>query len=472
MNIFLRIIALSSVMTLALPLQAAPASAASGNGRANLEVTVYTSNIAMVKDRRTLSIPKGRGLVSIAGVPSSIIPETVSLRPEDNGKGFRVLEKTYDYDLLSEKNLLDKYIGKTVKLIRWNEFQDRQDTLEAELLSNAEGPVYRIGGEIYLGYPGIRVLPALPEGLVTRPTLSWLLESATGGDRDVELSYLAEGMTWRADYRLVMTEGAQADLSAWITIDNRSGASFTDAAVSLIAGNVNRVQPRFSMMEQRAAGAPKMDISATLQEQPAFEYHRYDIPWKTSLEDRQTKQILLFESSAVDLREEFLVMGSQGRFQKSSGGEGLKEPATVSISFGNRRENNLGMPLPGGAVRLFKRDSAGRLLFIGEDRLDNKPAGADVRLTVGAAFDVTAERKQKEYKKITSRLTESQWEITLNNQKEKPVTVGLIESFRGNWKIIESNRPFVKIDAFTARFDVTTPAGGSATVTYRLQTDF
>jgi hypothetical protein len=434
-----------------------------------VQVAVYNNNIGLIKDTRKIILPSGEGELRFMGVASRIMPVTVHVKSLNYPKDFSVVEQNYEYDLMNANKLLDKYVGKNIKIMIWNEYQDRKETVEATLLSNNNGQIYRINDEIYIGHPGIKVLPEIPEDLIAKPTLTWLYNNKTTKEHNLEVSYLTNNISWKADYVVVLNkEDTSADISGWVTLDNKSGATYKNASLKLIAGDVHRVTEelkdnRYMMVQTARAAAPQFE------EKAFFEYHIYDLQRKTTIKDNQTKQISLLEATGTKIQKELLVEGSQGIFTRHYRSHNPKQPVTVYIKFVNTEDNHLGIPIPKGIMRLYKMDSEGGLLFIGEDRVEHTPVDEEISLKIGEAFDVVAERIQTDYKQITTGLHESEWEITLKNHKKENVTVSIIEPLFGNWTVINNSHPYTKKDAFTIRFDVTVPKDGEVKVKYRVR---
>jgi len=433
-----------------------------------IKVTVYNDNLGLVKDIRKIKLPKGQGELRFMDVASHIMPVTVHVKSLNYPGDLNILEQNYEYDLINSKKLLDKYVGKKIKIIDWNRYQDRKEIVEAILLSNNDGQIYKIDNEIYLGHPGYKVLPKLPENLIAKPTLTWLYESKNRKAHNLEVSYLTTNISWKADYVMILDEGdTSADISAWVTLDNKSGATYRDAQLKLVAGEVHRVEERFDRMyarsERRLAAAPQF------KEKDFFEYHIYDLQRKTTIKDKQTKQVSLLEASQVKVRKELLVYGIKSYFSRKYMGQDLRQPVNVYIEFKNSKENNLGMPFPAGIMRLYKKDDDKSLQFIGEDKIDHTPKDENIKLKIGKAFDVVAERIQTAYRQISTRLHESEWEITLRNHKKQDIQVGVVEPFFGNWKILDNSHPFKKEDAFTLRFNAMVPKDGEVKITYRVR---
>ncbi len=438
-----------------------------------VEVTVYNSNMALIKDVRKVQLPAGEGELRFMDVAAGIMPVTVHVKSLNQPDAFTVLEQNYEYDLMSPAKLLDKFVGKTIKLIEWKQYQDRKDTVEATLLSTNNGNIYQIGSEIYLGHPGVHVLPEIPENLIAKPTLMWLYGSQAKEPHTLEVSYLTNNMTWAADYVLVLNkEDTTGDLAGWVTVNNQSGAAYKGAKLKLVAGEVHRAPPKGARPEyyEDARVMASMAAREGFVEQAFFEYHIYDLQRPTTIKENQTKQISLLEASGAKTEKELLVHGIRSYFTYRYQEQMEKQPVKVYVKLKNSKENQLGMPLPEGVVRVYKKDPQGQLQFIGEDRVEHTPKDEEVKLEIGEAFDVVAERKQTDYKQITSGLHESEWEITLRNHKEEEeITVGLVEPVFGNWQVISNTHPYTKVEAFTLRFDVKVQKDGEVKARYRVR---
>jgi len=442
----------------------------------SVEVTVYNSNMALVKDTRKIKLSKGVGELRFMDVAAQIMPVTVHIKALNNANHFMVLEQNYEYDLMNANKLLDKYVGKEIKLVTHNQYQDKEEEIEAILLSNNNGQIYKIGDEIHLGHSGYKILPKIPENLIAKPTLSWLYQSQSDQEQDIQVSYLTNNMNWKADYIVVINqEDTMADLSGWVSLDNKSGATYKDAKLKLIAGEVHRVT-RGGFQRRAYAKLTLMDSASEMAPQFAekafFEYHIYDLQRKTTIKDNQTKQVSLLTADNVNIEKELLVRGQSYYYTGNYRTQELKDPVHVYIKFQNEEENQLGMPLPAGIMRLYKADSQDSLQFIGEDRIEHTPKDEEVKLKIGKAFDVVAERKQLDFKSDGSgsnRVYESEWEITLRNHKDEDITVGVVEPMpMKNWLIINETHDFKKKDAFTVQFDVRVPKDGEVKLKYRV----
>lgn len=439
-----------------------------------MAVTVYNSDLGLVKDLRTINLPAGQAKLEFMDVASQIQPVTVHAQAVDNPTEFRILEQNYEYDLMSQEKILDKYVGKKLKIVQWKDYQDRQDTVEAMLLSS-EGQIYQVGDEIYLGYPGYKVVPQIPDNLISKPTLVWLFENDSAAKKSIEVSYLTSGISWKADYVFVVNDTDTAtDISGWVTVDNRSGATYNDAKLKLVAGDVNRVQSPMAYAKEGFAGARvmAMDAAPQFQEQGFFEYHLYDLQRKTTIKNNQTKQISLLESSGVNLEKIYEVQGFNGAYTQRYWEPVTKHDVNTFFKFKNAKTNHLGMPLPEGTIRLYKKDKSGSQQFIGEDHIKHTPEDEEVKLTIGKAFDIVAERVQTDYQQITSKVHQTEWEITIRNHKDEDVVVLINEPFSTDWRVLSTTHAPKKLSAWMAQFAVAIPKKGETKLKYRVQVEY
>lgn len=424
--------------------------------RTGVEVTVYNTDLALVKDVRSILLKEGQGELRFMDVASAIRPETVHVKSLNDPRSLAILEQNYEYDLISPEKLLEKFVGRTVKIEVWNDYHGKKEIVEGTLLSTNNGLVFDIGGQIYLNYPGLKIVPSIPDNLYARPTLAWLYANSAKEKHDVEVSYLTKGLTWKADYIFVLDDAdTAADLTGWVTLNNRSGAAYRDATLKLIAGEVQTIADVVPPPMYRGMGMPVPEAAPSFVEESFFEYHIYNLSRKTTIGNNQTKQVSLLEAFGTKIGKEYITRGERHYFTSSLQRGLLKQKVDVVISFKNSEENNLGMPLPKGIIRLYKKDSKGGLQFIGEDRIDHTPRNEEVRLRVGEAFDVVAERRQTRYKKLADNLYETSWELIVRNRKkEESVVVSFMEPVWGDWEVIASTHPYEQADAFTLRFDV------------------
>ncbi|NOR50791.1 MAG: DUF4139 domain-containing protein [Desulfuromonadales bacterium] len=442
-------------------------------------VTIYNEDLALVRDQRQVTLPHGTVTLALREVSARIRPETALLRSLTRPDGLSILEQNFDFDLLTPRKLLEKYVGKEVQLVRTHPEtgEDRFET--ARVLAANDGVVLQIGDRIETGVPGRLVFPDVPENLRDRPTLVISLDNAKAGQQTIELSYLSSGLGWRADYVAELNQDDTAlDLSGWVTLTNRSGATYGNALLQLVAGDVNRVQEQMRvrkavMMEASlsAAAAPQM------REEGLFEYHLYTLPRPTTIRDNQTKQVALLNAAAVAVHKEFRLQGNPYYYRGRQGDLGQKLKVGVFVEFDNRKRDNLGMPLPKGIVRVYKQDKAGRPQFVGEDRIDHTPENETVRLKLGDAFDVTADRKQTDFRKLggDSRYNyhfESAYEIKLKNAKDEAVTITVAEPVPGDWRILSESHKHSKASSDTALWKIKVPAKGETTLVYRVEVKY
>ncbi|HEX8709159.1 MAG TPA: DUF4139 domain-containing protein [Pyrinomonadaceae bacterium] len=445
--------------------------------RRSVNVTVYNSNLGLIRETRALSLPAGRIALRFADVAAQIRPETVHLSSLTAADDLRILEQNYQYDLLNPAKLLDKFVGKEITLIlrRYENSTEILTPVQATLLSNNSGQVWRIGGQIVINPSNIAEMrfPDLPQNLVATPTLVWDLNSARSGEQTIEASYLTGGMSWEADYVLVINaDDSRGDLQGWVTLNNQSGVGFDGARLQLIAGDVNRVQNRARNERALAAASMAADVSE-FQEQGFFEYHMYTLQRPTSIREQETKQVSLLEAAGFNVTKEFVINGAQDYYRSyNNPGAIIRDRVGAFVQFRNSQQNKLGMALPAGTIRLYKQDSGGAQQFIGEDRIDHTPKDEDVRIKVGDAFDIIAERKQTDYKVLGNDLYEYAYEITIRNHKETPINVIVNEAIGGDWRMMSSNFKAEKTTAFSARFNIPVARDAETKLVYRVRVKY
>ncbi|MGO8814192.1 MAG: DUF4139 domain-containing protein [Terriglobia bacterium] len=446
-----------------------------GQDQKELAVTVYNSNVALVRDVRRVHLPDGTVDLRYMDIAAQVNPATVHIVSLTAPKELNVLEQDYEYDLLSPQKLLQKYVGKELTLVRV--VQDNNSTKEvpvqAVLLADNDGPVWKVGNEIITGMGADRyVFPDVPEDLYSKPTLVWLLDNRHAGEQTVEASYLTNQVNWSADYVLtVHSDQKSADLNGWVTVVNQSGASFRNAQLQLVAGELNRVAPARAMMQYSMAAKAMAAPPPQFEQEAISEYHLYTLQRPTNIRENETKQISLLSAAGATIEKVFEVDGQSYYYQNAqSPGQAVKEPVKVFIKFKNAEANSLGVPLPAGTVRVYQGDSKGRVQFIGEDRIDHTPKDETVSLHIGNAFDVVAERKQTDFQRLGQHSVELEYEISLRNHKPDPITVVVNEPITGDWTILNSTFKYEKTAAFAARFTVPVGANSEATLKYRVRT--
>ncbi len=439
-------------------------------------VTIYNDDLALVRDQRQVDLPKGVVALALREVSARIRPETALLRSLTHPGELTILEQNFDFDLLTPRKLLEKYVGKEVQLVRTHPEtgEDRYET--AKVLAANDGVVLKIGNRIETGVPGRLVFPDVPETLRDRPTLVVSLDNAKAGQQTTELSYLTGGLGWRADYVAELNADDTAlDLSGWVTLTNQSGTTYRNALLQLVAGDVNRVQEQMRVRKAvMMADSVSMAASAPMREEGLFEYHLYTLQRPTTIRDNQTKQVSLLNAAGVPVHKEFRLQGSPHYYRGQQGNLGQKLKIGVFVEFDNRKQDNLGMPLPKGVVRVYKQDKQGRPQFVGEDRIDHTPENETVRLKLGDAFDVTADRKQTDFRKLGgdgryNYRFESAFEVRLKNAKEEEVTVTVAEPVPGDWKILSESHKHSKASSDTALWKVAVPAKGETVLIYRVE---
>jgi len=431
----------------------------------SVAVTVYNNNFAVVKEQRPIVFDKGLNTIRFTDVASAIEPASVSFQCISAPGKISILEQNYEYDLVSTSSLLNRYLDKTVNVsikgsgadqgrevagvlmaARDNNLILKNDSGQLEIIS--EGSVENIS------------LQQLPEGLVTRPTLIWLAQADKAGRELCRVTYTTTGIGWKADYSAILSAAEDAlDISGWVTIDNQSGATYKDATIKLIAGDVRRVEEHVmpdEMMVLKAAGRLAAPAPA-FEEKSFMEYHIYTLGRTSTINNNQTKQIeFITPALKVPAKKIYLYE----RYRKA-------DKVQVKFEFENKKENGLGIALPKGKVRVFKKDTDDLLEFVGEDLIDHTPKDEKLSLYIGDAFDIAVEYKLLD-SRVDRRMRWDKHSIELRNRKDSPVTVFVDEKFSSwvNWNIEQSTLPYVKKDAATARFTVDLPADSNATVEY------
>src|ERR1700687_765820 len=440
----------------------------------DLKVAVYNSNIAVVRDVRKLVLPSGTFRLKFMDLAATVNPATVHFRSLNDPEKLGVIEQNYEYDLLEPAKLLHKYVGKEVTLVR--SYQDNNTTkreeIKATLLSDNNGPVWKIGNDIVTGmFAESYRFPEVPANLYDRPTLLMSLENSSAKKQQIEASYLAGNLSWNADYVLnVARDDKNADLDGWVTVVNNSGTAFHNARLQLVAGELNRVQPPAPIAPMAREMAMTKAAAAQFQQESFSEYHLYSLGRKTSVEDKETKQISLLQGSGVPVEKILMVNGQSYYYRnQQTPGAPLKDPVMVYYKFRNEEKNGLGIPLPAGNVRVYQKDSKGGILFAGEDRIDHTPKDEDVNIHIGNAFDVVAEHKQTDYKRIDTHTWEMEFEITLRNHKDSPVVVEVNEPIGGDWEMLSSTYKATKTAAFAAQFHVPVEKDGTSVLKYRIR---
>jgi hypothetical protein len=440
-----------------------------------LALTIYNVNLGLVKDQRQITLPAGTFELRFLDVASQIIPASVQVRSLAGAPALRVLEQKFEYDLLNPQRLLEKYVGKEVKLFVENQYSEREDIVTATLLSVDGGPIFKIDEDITFGHPGRILFPKVPENLTSKPTLVWLLENTLAKPQRLETTYLTNALTWRADYVLALNaRDDRADLSGWVTIENKSGASYANAMLKLVAGDVGRVRedPELRARVLAKEGVAAKAAAPQFKEEEFFEYHVYTLQRPSTIKNNQTKQISLVLADQVPVKKELVFYGARHYYQNRSG-EPLSNPKiNVIVELQNKKENNLGIPFPKGVVRAYQQDSDGNLQFIGEDTVDHTPKDEKMRIKIGTAFDVVGSRKQTDWKKLTADTIETGIEVAIRNHKKEDVVVKVMEPIPGSWTMLSSSHEYTKTEAHMAEFLLTVPKEKEAKLAYNVKIRF
>jgi hypothetical protein len=441
----------------------------------SVAVTIYNENLALVKDVRKIALDSGHNRLALREVSAQMRPETALLRSLSHAGSLSLLEQNFDFDLLTPQKLMEKYVGREVRIVKTHPQTGVESVEKALVLAANQGVVLKIGDRIETGLPGRIVYDGVPANLRDRPTLVTELASARAGSQTVELSYLSGGLAWKADYVAELNAADDAlDLNGWVTLTNRSGTSYPGARLQLVAGDVNRVRDEMRLAAKAGAMRSVAEAPASqMTQESLFEYHLYTLQRPTTIADNQTKQVALLSGTSVPVKKELVLQGSNYYYRSSVGSIGQKLKVGVFVQFENREAAHLGMPMPKGIVRVYKKDSAGNAQFVGEDRIDHTPRNETVRLKLGEAFDVTADKKQTDFKRRDthspwSYVHESAYEIVLKNAKKEAVTVVVREPVPGDWSMLEETQRHRKVAAGTAEWNIRVPAEGSATLRYRV----
>jgi hypothetical protein len=452
------------------------------------EVTVYNQGFALVKESRNLSLKSGQQLISIEDVAAQIETNSVGIYNATDPNGFQVLEQNYQYDLINAASILNKAVGKRITFHKILP-NGAKETVVGILMSapsavvsdqygnnrsTYNGMVIKTDdGRILLNPTGEIEVDKIPEGMISKPTLVWDVIAGKAGANNIVISYLTKGMNWNADYVLTLNGAGAADLRGWVTMTNNSGATFKNAKLKLLAGDVNRVnrQPVMRSLGVRAKGMAS--DKKVFSEETLFEYHLYSLQRPATLKDKEIKQLSLLEGMGIKFEKKLIIdsMRDYGMYYPSEGevGTGNLKPQ-VRVEFVNSKENNLGMPMPKGTIKVYQRDKSGSVQMLGEDQIDHTPKDEKISLAIGRSFDVVGERKRTNFTRLTPRSFRESFEIEVRNRKETSETVHVYERHYGDWKVTQKNMDFKKLDSITMDFVVALKAGESKKVIYTVET--
>ncbi|MEK6843642.1 MAG: DUF4139 domain-containing protein [Candidatus Micrarchaeota archaeon] len=417
------------------------------------------NGLALIKEMRLANLPGGLTKFQMKGTAQYLDSTSLHLKDLTDGTT-QVLEQNYQYDLVSNQKLMENYIGKEIEVVT-SDGKGGKEIVKGTLLSFSDGIVLKTATGISSLKDFEKVnYPSLPEGLITSPTVEWLLSNSKAGEHKLQASYLATGLNWHADYvAIANSDDSNLDITGWVSIKNNGGATFENAKLKLIAGDINLVraasQPKY---DERALGGAN-DYGATtpqFAEESLFEYHLYSLQRPATLKNNEDKQITLFDSKGTPVQKQLVYEG-----------DGTK--VKVKLLFDNSKKNNLGMPMPKGKVRVYKADSTGALQFVGEDQIDHTPEDEKVRLFLGNAFDVVAEKKQTSQKELGICASQSTYSVELRNHKKESVEVVVLQNAYGEAEITNENFKSTKESSSQFSWKIPVSASGSATLTYTLE---
>jgi hypothetical protein len=469
------------VVALLVGLSAAPGSASGASGS---RLTIYNQNFGLVSETRRLTLKEGINEVRLTDVTALLQPDSVVLRSTGDRGGVRVLDQSYLTQPLGQEELLAQHEGRTLRFQRINPATGAVEVLTGRLIRGGVGyaPIVEVDGAIRFSLPGEPIFDRLPDGAALKPALLWHLWADRAGPRDVDLSYSTGGLGWHATYNVVAPEeGETIDLIGWVSLDNRSGTRFEEAAVRLMAGDVKTVNAapgrlRREPMAMEAAAEP----SGPLVTERAFdEYHLYTLQRPVSLADGQETQVEFCRAGGLPASRFYVYDGARaagfvGYVQNDPGfgAQAVTGPVRATLEFPNKKEAGLGLPLPAGTMRTYRAEADGQRTFVGESRIGHTPAGETIRIELGSAFDLLGERRQTDLRVDQGRETaEEAFEIKLRNRRKETVEIRVVEHLDrwATWRILESSGPYEKKDARTIEFRVKVPPGAETAVTYQVR---
>ena len=462
-------------------------------------LTIYNQDFAVIRQDVPLDLKSGVNQVNFSEITMHLEPDSVILRDPAGKHSIRVLEQNYRADPVNQMSLLSLYEGRTIdfeqpdhsmvkgKVIRSGYV--RPDTFNMNGYNQGypqqEEPIIEVGGQLRFGLPGTPVFPDLTSESILKPRLEWLISTDKGGKFPAEFSYVSGGMSWQADYNIVAPEkGDVVDVVGWVTMDNRSGRTFENARIKLMAGDVNKIQQgtNYALAGRKVmALSAAMEVAAPVTEKAFDEYHLYTLEHSTTLRDRETKQVEFIHASNVTTKQVYIYDGCKIDPNRYSGwnwenirndhsyGTESNPKVWVMREFVNSDANHLGMPLPKGRVRFYRRNDDGQVEFTGENMIDHTPHDETVRIYTGNAFDLTGERRRTNYTVEMNKSTATEtFEIKVRNHKKEPVEVRVVEHlYRSlNWEITSKSDDFKKKDSQTIEFPATIPPDGEKVITY------
>ncbi|MFC2048768.1 DUF4139 domain-containing protein [Elusimicrobiota bacterium] len=443
-------------------------TSSSSRDRTSLSMVIYNSNTALIKDVRKFELDKGASFIRFMDIPDSITRDSLFLQTD---KSISVISQSYKASTVNKQNLLNSYIGKKIKLQPYDKDNNAGKPLEAILISNSKGPIYEINGEIHSGYPGYQIFPKLPDELAAVPYYELKFKSDNIIKTELAAYYLTGGITWTADYHLVLNDSGLAFLRSIITVLNNTNKAYRKAKISCLAGSLNRIRKNtYNNTMGRALMAEAADIPSIKQDE-AGEYYIYDLPETIVLNPNESKQVILSEDEQIPFVKDLISKPDSYLYTyRGSVDKIIKRPVGVYYSFENSKSEGLGRPFPSGDVRLYTERPSGELIYIGEDSIGHIPEGERIEIKSGDAFDVICEESQKEFRRISGNKTESVWEIEVRNRKKEEITLKIIERINGLWKILDNSHDYEKRDAFHIVFNIKVKAKESEKISFKIQT--
>lgn len=498
-KLLLRTLAVLASLSAVSPLMSQESKTANTGGRTSVDLTIYNQNLSLIREERSFSLIKGTSSVIVPDIPSTIDGSSVHFMSLTDPNAVRVLEQNYQYDLVHQAKLLERYIGKQVEFVRLDPSTNKEYSVSGKLLSTGYvaqqgygafsyagigGMIAEINGKVELNPAGRLLLPSLPEGLVLKPQLEWLVSNTREGTHKTEVSYLAGGLTWSCNYVALLDKNdAAIDLTGWVTLSNSSGTTFKNAGLKLVAGDVNVVQNGFSgAMKAMRSDVVADEAAPQFKQTDLFEFKLYSLQRRTDVANNETKQIELTSGHGVPARKVFIYDGLADQWRtwyrnysyrsQGSFGQQSNPKVGVYVLFKNEEKSGLGMPLPKGKVRVYKRDTDGKEQFIGEDEIDHTPKDEELRLYLGNAFDLVGERAQKDFKSFSNgHVVEETIEVKVRNHKDDAADVQIYEHpWRWNqWEIVTANAEWTKVDQSTLKFPVRIGKDGEKVIRYTIR---
>lgn len=460
--------------------QAAAEKIAAQSDQTSLSISLYQSNLALIKDTRSLTLDNDRTQVVWRDIATEIKPETAWLKRLQYPEHFQVLSMHFDLKRLTPQSLLESHLGETITVIRTHPVTGEETREPATLLSTNGGVVLGFDDRIETNISGRIAYPAIPPGLHDKPAMHILLNTTPGNPsrHDLELTYLTHGLSWQADYILELDpDERHANLTGFAALTNQSGIDFHHARTQLIAGDINQASPVRAPAVRRLNKEVETLSAATFADmatEPHFELHRYILPERITLRDNQTLQVSFLSARGVPIKKQFIVEGQSHYYSSYYQPSTQKQAADTYVNF-NNTGTGLGIPLPGGTARAYQADLQGDVHFVGEDRMNHMANKATVQLKLGQAFDVSIEKKQTDFKRIPSpdqtiRQFETAHQIILSNAKKETVTVIVREPVPGDWQMLSASLPHQKVASHLAEWQIEIPAESQTILTYRVRT--